>query len=157
MTSSLAPGRVDWEHSAASPTRRVLGHLVDQVVYSLLAAGAILVVGGSPEALLAPGELTGLLLVLGTAWVLAAHGISAGKLLLSTRIVRVVDGERPGLVRGGVREVCWPVMLTLLVMVVGPMAYLLGVVNVLLVLGTPTRRALHDHAAGTVVVDADLV
>jgi uncharacterized RDD family membrane protein YckC len=134
----------------AEPGARFLGRLVDNLTY----AAASLIPGGIVWA--AVGDWLGIavgalcfLAVWGyNVYLLATTGQSIGKRFMGTRIV-TKDG-RPV-----------PVVLTVLLRTFAPMAVgfvpfagnFFGLLDGLWVLGTQ-RRCIHDHMAGTIVVEA---
>jgi uncharacterized RDD family membrane protein YckC len=78
---------------------------------------------------------------------IALLGRTVGKLALGTRVVRLVDGGRPG----------WPeaVMRALVPLSLGAIPRVgvyLGVLVYSIALWNPLRQGLHDKAAGTLVV-----
>jgi uncharacterized RDD family membrane protein YckC len=145
----------------ASLGRRFGGHLIDQAL--ALIAGILL----SHVCARITGQARTLPMV--TACTLAAstvnwalvvsRGQTVGKILVRTRIA-LLDGANPGFFHGVVLRV-WPwTLIQVLPVLVGPVLQLRALVSIaffvdaLWIFAGGTRRCVHDHLAGTWVVDA---
>ncbi len=99
------------------------------------------------------------LIVTGVQWFfLARDGQTIGKKALKIKIVLVADGSKPGFVRAVLlRNLVLRIINFVigLVPILGPLANLaIGLTNPLMIFAED-RRCLHDHIAGTHVVDAE--
>jgi uncharacterized RDD family membrane protein YckC len=91
-----------------------------------------------------------LALFVSQCYLLALRGQTIGKIVMGLRIVRFEDGGNPGFVKAVLlRTFLWWFVATLLPFV-GP---LVGVIGILLIF-CDDQRCLHDHLAGTRVVNA---
>jgi uncharacterized RDD family membrane protein YckC len=78
---------------------------------------------------------------------IALLGRTVGKLALGTRVVRAVDGARPGWTEATMRA-----LVPLSLGAIPRVGVVLGVLVYSLALWNPLRQGLHDKAAGTLVV-----
>ena len=82
-------------------------------------------------------------------YLLAQRGQTIGKIVMGLRIVRFEDGTNPGFVKAVLmRTFLWALITA--IPVVGP---LIGLVGILFIF-RDDQRCLHDHLAGTRVVNA---
>ncbi|MFM7067364.1 MAG: RDD family protein [Gammaproteobacteria bacterium] len=82
-------------------------------------------------------------------YLLATRGQTIGKIVMSLRIVRFDDGGNPGFVKAVLlRTFVWAIITA--VPFVGPLVGLIGILFIF----RDDRRCLHDHLAGTRVVQA---
>ncbi len=146
------PGGLD-----ATLWQRLFGALLDLalVVFTLMASSMVVgflmsrtPVEEVPSQLQIMGPPLTLLGLLGIVqWTLIAkNGQSIGKRVVKTEVVRL-DGSNPGFIHGVLLRSWIPIALTL-IPIVGQM---IALVDVLYVFGDD-RRALHDHIAGTKVI-----
>ena len=107
--------------------------------------------GNQNEAILglAAVVLGALVLLVIQVYLLSVFGQSIGKKMVGTRIVKVTDGSNPGFVGAFLLRSVVPGM-------IGGIPYVGGcfsLVNILCIFGEE-RRCIHDHIAGTRVVEA---
>lgn len=141
----------------ASPRARLGAAMVDVLVILLGAAPGYLLMllssSGSHDSLPAIGVISsawGFFSALIYQWYLiSVRGQTIGKKRFNIKIVRL-DGLPLGFMRGVVLRV-WLISIFLFVPGVGP---ILGLVDVLMILGSE-RRTLHDRLAGTRVIKVD--
>jgi uncharacterized RDD family membrane protein YckC len=82
-------------------------------------------------------------------YLLAQRGQTIGKIVMGLRIVRFEDGGNPGFVKAVLlRTFVWA-----LITAVPVVGWLIGVVGILFIY-RDDQRCLHDHLAGTRVVNA---
>lgn len=119
-----------------------------------LLAGLFLLPGaGIGFAINPDGDLAAVLMMLGLvpyfgiqAWLIASTGQSLAKKLIKTRIV-TMNGDAPGFVRGVLLR-SWLVGAMAFIPMVGSV---IGLVDALMIFRSD-RRMLHDHIAGTSVI-----
>jgi len=135
--------------------RRVGALAIDQVIVALPVVVVIVATGFKPsdtvtsESLVAFNiAVTAVALVYQTGMI-ALFGRTVGKLALGTRVVRSVDGSRPGWTEAVMRS-----LLPLSLGAIPSVGLFLVVLVYSLALWTPLRQGLHDKAAGTLVVRA---
>lgn len=88
-------------------------------------------------------------MLVGQCYLLAERGQTIGKIVMGLRIVRFEDGGNPGFVKAVLlRTFLWALITA--IPVVGP---LIGLVGILFIF-RDDQRCLHDHLAGTRVVNA---
>jgi len=88
-------------------------------------------------------------MLVGQCYLLAARGQTIGKIVMGLRIVRFEDGGNPGFVKAVLlRTFLWALITA--VPVVGTLAGLVGILFIF----RDDQRCLHDHLAGTRVVNA---
>ena len=133
--------------------RRIGGLALDQVIVAVPVVLVVVAVGYQPsdnvtsKSLLAFNiALTGVALVY-QILMIALLGRTVGKLALGTRVVRSVDGSRPGWSEAAMRA-----LLPLSLGAIPRVGVFLVVLVYSLALWTPLRQGLHDKAAGTLVV-----
>jgi uncharacterized RDD family membrane protein YckC len=133
--------------------RRIGGLLLDQIIVALPVVVVVVAFGFTPsdnvtsESLLGFSiAVTSVALVYETIMI-ALLGRTVGKLALGTRVVRLVDGGRPGWSESAMRALV-PLSLSSIPRV----GVFLGVLVYSLALWNPLRQGLHDKAAGTLVV-----
>jgi uncharacterized RDD family membrane protein YckC len=135
--------------------QRFLGALLDLalvlfvvMLWSFALAFWLMSSGREPHYLTSYGTLVALLVLLGIVqWTLIAKsGQSIGKRMVKTRIVRM-DGSSAGFLRGVLLR-SWVPLASSLIPIAG------GIINLVdaLWVFTDERRALHDHIAGTKVI-----
>jgi uncharacterized RDD family membrane protein YckC len=132
----------------ASRGRRFLGSLIDNLVYLVALAPAVLLIDGdirSENALLVIG-LAVMVIVAVQAVLIATSGQSIAKKLLGMRIVRL-DGSPIGFVRG-VLVRSWAVGAIASIPTIGG---IFGLIDALYIFGAE-QRCLHDVMAGSKVV-----
>ncbi len=78
---------------------------------------------------------------------IAMLGRTVGKMALGTRVVRLVDGRRPGWSEAAMRA-----LVPLAFGAIPKIGVFLGVMVYSLAMWNPLRQGLHDKAAGTLVV-----
>ena len=135
--------------------RRIGGFALDQVIVALPVVVVIVASGFKPSDTVTSQSLvafniavTAVALVYQTVMV-ALLGRTVGKLALGTRVVRSVDGARPGWTEAVMRA-----LLPLSLGAIPSVGLFLVVLVYSLALWTPLRQGLHDKAAGTLVVRA---
>ena len=133
--------------------RRVGALALDQVIVALPVVVVIVASGFKPsdtvtsESLIAFNiAVTAVALVYQTVMI-ALLGRTVGKLALGTRVVRLVDGARPGWTEAVMRA-----LVPLSLGAIPSVGLFLVVLVYSLALWTPLRQGLHDKAAGTLVV-----
>jgi uncharacterized RDD family membrane protein YckC len=133
--------------------RRVGALAIDQVIVALPVVVVIVATGFKPSDTVTSQSLvafsiavTAVALVYQTVMI-ALLGRTVGKLALGTRVVRLVDGARPGWTEAVMRA-----LLPLSLGAIPSVGLFLVVVVYSLALWTPLRQGLHDKAAGTLVV-----
>jgi uncharacterized RDD family membrane protein YckC len=133
--------------------RRAGGLVLDQIIVALPVAVVVVALGFTPSdhvtsrsLLLFSLALTAVGLVYETVMI-ALLGRTVGKLALGTRVVRVVDGGRPGWSEATMRA-----LLPLSLSAVPRVGVLLWSFVYSLAMWNPLRQGLHDKAAGTLVV-----
>lgn len=136
----------------ADPATRLAARAVDGIIVWAVAAVVVPfgIVTGSPEAVFAGTTVSlGLGLVVGLVnlWLLHRSGQTLGKRLLRVRIV-AEDGTRVPFSRLFWLRMALPTLGEALPLV-GP---IFAALNVLTIFG-PSRRCIHDHLAGTRVID----
>jgi uncharacterized RDD family membrane protein YckC len=135
----------------APMSRRMVGALIDQVVVLVPITAVALALGAAHHLsrgslLVANVALLAVAFVYETAMI-GSLGRTVGKIAMGTRVVSVVDGERPRWSAAAQRS-----LLPLLCGTVPSVGLLLGVVVYGLAIVHPRRQGLHDRAAGTLVV-----
>lgn len=137
----------------ATIPRRLAGLVVDQILVAVPVAVVAVSLGFRPS-----DEITG-------RWTLAfGAGLSAvafvyetlmiamlgrtvGKLAFGTRVVRMIDGQRPTWTQAAMRA-----LVPLAFGAIPRIGVYLGMIVYSLALWNPLRQGLHDRAAGTLVV-----
>ncbi|MEO7372056.1 MAG: RDD family protein [Ilumatobacteraceae bacterium] len=154
----VAPLTVPAGLTLAPITRRVAGLLLDQVIVALPVVLVIVALGFRPEDTVTSRSLLAFnIAVTSVAFVyetlmIARLGRTVGKFALGTRVVRAVDGGRPGWTDAVMRA-----LVPLALSSIPRIGVFLGVLVYSLALWTPLRQGLHDKAAGTLVVRNALV
>lgn len=133
--------------------RRIGGLVLDQVLVALPVVLVVIAVGYTPSdtvtsksLLLFNIALTSVAFVYETLMI-ALAGRTVGKIALGTRVVRLVDGGRPGWTEATMRA-----LVPLSLGAIPRVGVFLGVLVYSLALWNPLRQGLHDKAAGTLVV-----
>ncbi|MEP7112923.1 MAG: RDD family protein [Ilumatobacteraceae bacterium] len=133
--------------------RRIGGLALDQILVALPVVLVVIAVGYTPsdtvtsKSLLAFNiALTSVAFVYETVMI-AVVGRTVGKIALGTRVVRLVDGGRPGWSEATMRA-----LVPLSLGAIPRVGVFLGVLVYSLALWNPLRQGLHDKAAGTLVV-----
>ena len=133
--------------------RRFAGLLLDQIIVALPVASVVVALGfrlsdtvTSRSLLLFNIALTSTAFIYETLMI-ALLGRTVGKLALGTRVVRLVDGGRPGWSESAMRA-----LVPLSLGAIPRIGMFLSVGVYSLALWNPLRQGLHDRAAGTLVV-----
>ncbi|MEY2443842.1 MAG: hypothetical protein QOC57_2469 [Ilumatobacteraceae bacterium] len=133
--------------------RRIAGLVLDQLIVAFPAAIIILALGFMPSDTVTSRSLlifnvcfTTAIFIYQTVMV-ALFGRTVGKMALGTRVVRLVDGGRPGWSEATMRA-----LLPLALGAIPRVGVFLGVMVYSLAMWNPLRQGLHDRAAGTLVV-----
>jgi uncharacterized RDD family membrane protein YckC len=149
----VAPTAVPAGLVLAPILRRIGALALDQVIVALPVVVVVVAAGFKPsdtvssQALLAFNiAVTAVALVYQTMMI-ALLGRTVGKLALGTRVVRSVDGARPGWTEAVMRS-----LVPLSLGAIPRVGLFLVVLVYSLALWTPLRQGLHDKAAGTLVV-----
>jgi uncharacterized RDD family membrane protein YckC len=133
--------------------RRVGGLILDQVIVILPVVVVVLAVGFTPsDGVTSDSLLFFNVTVTSVAFVyetlmIALVGRTVGKIALGTRVVRLMDGGRPGWSEAAMRA-----LVPLSLGAIPQVGVLLAVLVYSLALWNPLRQGLHDKAAGTLVV-----
>jgi uncharacterized RDD family membrane protein YckC len=134
-------------------SRRIGGFILDQLIVACPAIVVIIALGFTPNdsvtsrsVLIFDISLTSMAFVYQTIMV-ALLGRTVGKIALGTRVVRTVDGLRPGWSEAAMRA-----LVPLAFGAIPKIGVFLGMMVYSLALWTPLRQGLHDKAAGTLVV-----
>jgi uncharacterized RDD family membrane protein YckC len=130
----------------ASHGQRFVGALLDGLFALLSAFPAIIGAAVKSDALLALGGLVVVGFQIAQAVLISTNKQSYGKKMMKTRIVRL-DGSPPGFLYGVFMR-SWVVALMGAIPFVGSV---IGIVDPLLIF-REDRRTLHDHIAGTNVI-----
>jgi uncharacterized RDD family membrane protein YckC len=138
--------------------RRIGGLLIDQVLVALPIACVVVAAGYRPSDVVTSKSLlvfnislTSVAFVYETLMI-ALTGRTVGKIALGTRVVRLVDGGRPGWSESAMRA-----LVPLSLGAIPRVGVLLGVFVYSLAMWNPLRQGLHDKAAGTLVVRTSTV
>ena len=133
--------------------RRIGGLVIDQVLVALPIACVVVAVGFRPNDTVTSKSLlvfnialTSVAFVYETLMI-ALTGRTVGKIALGTRVVRLVDGGRPGWSEAAMRA-----LVPLSLGAIPRIGVFLGVFVYSLAMWNPLRQGLHDKAAGTLVV-----
>jgi uncharacterized RDD family membrane protein YckC len=133
--------------------RRIGGLLIDQVLVALPIACVVVAAGFRPgdtvtskSLLVFNIALTSVAFVYETLMIVLT-GRTVGKIALGTRVVRLVDGGRPGWSEAAMRA-----LVPLSLGAIPRIGVFLGVFVYSLAMWNPLRQGLHDKAAGTLVV-----
>jgi uncharacterized RDD family membrane protein YckC len=133
--------------------RRIGGLLIDQVLVALPIACAVVAVGFRPSDTVTSTSLlvfsiglTSVALVYETLMI-ALAGRTVGKIAFGTRVVRLVDGGRPGWSEAAMRA-----LVPLSLGAIPRIGVFLSVFVYSMAMWNPLRQGLHDKAAGTLVV-----
>jgi uncharacterized RDD family membrane protein YckC len=133
--------------------RRFAGLLLDQILVALPAVVVVLALGFTPSDEVTSKSLlmfnigvTSVAFVYETVMI-ARLGRTVGKIAFGTRVVRLVDGGRPGWSDATMRAIV-PLSLG----AIPKVGVFLGVLVYSLAMWNPLRQGLHDKAAGTLVV-----
>ena len=133
--------------------RRVGGLVIDQILVALPVFAVVVAVGFTPSDTVTSKSLlvfniavTSLAFVYETLMI-ALLGRTVGKLAMGTRVVRLVDGGRPGWGEAVMRA-----LVPLSLGAIPRVGVFLGVLVYSIALWNPLRQGLHDKAAGTLVV-----
>jgi uncharacterized RDD family membrane protein YckC len=133
--------------------RRIGGFALDQMIVAVPVVVVIVAVGFKPsdnvtsQSLLAFNIAMTAVALVYQVLMIALLGRTVGKLALGTRVVRTVDGSRPGWSEAAMRA-----LLPLSLGAIPNVGLFLVVLVYSLALWTPLRQGLHDKAAGTLVV-----
>ena len=165
---SAMPGGFVSPAALASRVRRLLAQIVDGLIGSLCCIPLLAAVPAATLLTAIQNQDTGALqaipgLIAGSAFtmlgfmilfcvqlvLLAIRGQTIGKLALSIRIVQFPNGERVGLVKSFLLRSC-------VIGLLGMIPYIGGVITLVdwCCIFRADRRCLHDHLAGTMVVNA---
>ena len=138
--------------------RRIGGLLIDQVLVALPIACVVVAAGFRPSDTVTSKSLlvfniglTSVAFVYETLMI-ALTGRTVGKIALGTRVVRLVDGGRPGWSDATMRA-----LVPLSLGAIPRIGVFLGVFVYSLAMWNPLRQGLHDKAAGTLVVRSSAV
>jgi uncharacterized RDD family membrane protein YckC len=133
--------------------RRIGGLILDQIIVALPVVIVVVAIGYAPadtvtskSLLLFNIAITSVAFVYETLMI-ARLGRTVGKIALGTRVVRLVDGGRPGWSEAVMRA-----LVPLSLGAIPRIGVFLGVFVYSLALWNPLRQGLHDKAAGTLVV-----
>jgi len=138
--------------------RRIGGLLIDQILVALPIACVVVALGFRPsDAVTSKSLLVFNIALTSVAFVyetlmIALAGRTVGKIALGTRVVRLVDGGRPGWSEAAMRA-----LVPLSLGSIPRVGVFLGVFVYSLAMWNPLRQGLHDKAAGTLVVRASTV
>jgi uncharacterized RDD family membrane protein YckC len=133
--------------------RRIAGLILDQFIVAFPAVIVILALGFMPsDTVTSRSILTFNICLTSAAFVyetvmIAKLGRTVGKMALGTRVVRLVDGQRPDWSESAMRA-----LVPLAFGAIPKIGVFLGVMVYSLALWSPLRQGLHDKAAGTLVV-----
>jgi uncharacterized RDD family membrane protein YckC len=133
--------------------RRVGGLLIDQVIVAMPVVLVVVALGFKPnDTVTSKALVTFNIAVTSVAFVyetmmIAMLGRTVGKLALGTKVVRLIDGGRPGWSEAVMRA-----LVPLALSSIPRVGVFLGVLVYSLALWSPLRQGLHDKAAGTLVV-----
>jgi uncharacterized RDD family membrane protein YckC len=133
--------------------RRIGGLILDQILVALPVVLVVVALGFTPDDTVTSRSLLIFNIALtSTAFVyetlmIALLGRTVGKIALGTRVVRLVDGHRPGWSEAVMRA-----LVPLSLGAIPRVGVFLGVLVYSLALWNPLRQGLHDKAAGTLVV-----
>ena len=149
----VAPSAVPAGLVLAPIVRRIGGFALDQMIVALPVVVVIVAAGFKPSDTVTSQSLvafniavTAVALVYQTVMI-ALLGRTVGKLALGTRVVRAVDGARPGWTEAVMRS-----FLPLSLGAIPTVGLFLVVLVYSLALWTPLRQGLHDKASGPLVV-----
>ncbi len=133
--------------------RRAGGLVIDQILVALPVFAVVVAVGFTPSDSVTSKSLlvfniavTSLGIVYETLMI-ALLGRTVGKLAMGTRVVRLIDGGRPGWSEAVMRA-----LVPLSLGAIPRVGVFLGVLVYSIALWNPLRQGLHDKAAGTLVV-----
>ncbi len=133
--------------------RRIAGLVLDQILVASPVVVVVLALGFTPSDTVTSKSLmvfnicvTAVAFVYETVMI-ARLGRTVGKIAFGTRVVRVVDGERPGWSESVMRA-----LVPLSLGAIPRVGVFLGVLVYSIALWNPLRQGLHDKAAGTLVV-----
>ena len=138
--------------------RRIGGLLLDQVIVALPVVLVVVAIGFTPnDTVTSKSLLVFNIAVTSVAFVyytlmIALVGRTVGKLALGTRVVRLVDGGRPGWSEAVMRA-----LVPLSLGAIPKVGVVLSVLVYSLALWNPLRQGLHDKAAGTLVVRSAMI
>ena len=143
-----SPGFATVAEPLASLGYRFLGFAVDYLLMlgAFLPGTLLFMADGHSELALPVMAITCLPFLVSQTWLIASTGQSIGKKLLKTKIVTVA-GEPPGFVRGVLLRSWLPAALSAIPMVGSVVA-----LTDALMIFRQDRRTLHDHIAGTNVI-----
>ncbi len=133
--------------------RRIFGLILDQLIVAFPAVIVVIALGFTPsDTITSRSLLTFNIALTSTAFVyetimIAMLGRTVGKIALGTRVVRLLDGRRPGWSESAMRA-----LVPLAFGSIPKVGVFLGVMVYSLALWNPLRQGLHDKAAGTLVV-----
>jgi uncharacterized RDD family membrane protein YckC len=133
--------------------RRIGGLLLDQVIVALPVVLVVVSIGFTPSDNVTSQSLLAFnIAVTSVAFVyytlmIALVGRTVGKIALGTRVVRLVDGGRPGWTEAVMRA-----LVPLSLGAIPRVGVFLSVLVYSLAMWNPLRQGLHDKAAGTLVV-----
>jgi uncharacterized RDD family membrane protein YckC len=137
----------------APMSRRVGGLLIDELVVLVPVFGVAIMLGFTPGKSISSSELlafsiatTCVALCYETVMV-ALLGRTVGKIAVGTRVVRFVDGGRPGWSEAAMRS-----LVPLALGAIPQVGVFLAAFVYSLAFWNPLRQGLHDRAAGTLVV-----
>jgi uncharacterized RDD family membrane protein YckC len=133
--------------------RRIIGLLLDQIIVALPILLIVIAFGFRPDDTVTSDSLlvfniavTGVAFVYETVMI-ALLGRTVGKIAFGTRVVRALDGGRPGWTEATMRA-----LVPLSLSAIPRVGVVLGVLVYSIALWNPLRQGLHDKAAGTLVV-----
>lgn len=134
-------------------SRRIGGLILDQIIVALPVVIVIVALGFTPSDTVTSRALLMFNIALTSAafvyqtLMVAFLGRTVGKMALGTRVVRLIDGGRPGWSQAAMRA-----LVPLAFASIPKIGVFLGVMVYSIALWNPLRQGLHDKAAGTVVV-----
>jgi uncharacterized RDD family membrane protein YckC len=133
--------------------RRVGGLVIDQILVALPVFAVVVALGFTPsDTVTSKSLLVFNIAVTSVAFVyetlmIGFLGRTVGKLAMGTRVVRLIDGGRPGWWEAVMRA-----LVPLSLGAIPRVGVFLGVLVYSIALWNPLRQGLHDKAAGTLVV-----
>ncbi|HEY7625527.1 MAG TPA: RDD family protein [Ilumatobacteraceae bacterium] len=137
----------------ATIPRRLAGLVVDQILVAIPVAVVAVALGFRPSdeitthwMLAFSAGLSGVAFVYETLMI-ALLGRTVGKFAFGTRVVRMIDGQRPTWSQAAMRA-----LVPLAFGAIPRIGVYLGLMVYSLALWNPLRQGLHDRAAGTLVV-----
>ena len=133
--------------------RRFISLILDQIIVAVPAVLVVIAIGFTPsDAVTSRSLMIFDIALISTALVyetvmIAMLGRTVGKMALGTRVVRLLDGDRPDWSESLIRS-----LVPLSLGSIPRIGLLLTVLVYAMALWNPLRQGLHDKAAGTLVV-----